>query len=291
MITNQAVLLVIEIFFNAVFALEFLTKFGALRCSYFSFAWNWFDFILLGLGMVGLVADAMAVDVSSESRIFRFNRVFRVLRILRIFRLLKLYKVLLSKYSGKDISLKLAEHLQTITVSRAFVRAHVGAQEAFTKFFVGEGNAFSCEQARCIMESQTEIYRAIAMAATEANDVEATTLHGMSLLRENVRITGELSRFVLEANEAGVISSQEAECLLHPLQDNVRVFNTKMRQTQGGLVKGSGSSKGKPALFAVSAAGDTVDIEDAGFHGTIKPEEPGVDDEDEDELGSHRIRL
>merc|ERR1719440_2274086 len=107
-------------------------------------AWNLFDFVLLLLSVFGIVMEFVASgaddgnNASKEARIFRLNRLFRVLRILRLFRLFKFWAVLKAKFRNEDISFQLAEHLTSITICRAFVRAHTEAQKLLVRYF-GEG--------------------------------------------------------------------------------------------------------------------------------------------------------
>jgi len=233
---------VLEIFFNGIFCAEFLIKVAVFRCAYFFSGWNLFDFALVVVGLFGLAIEVVAItddegseDMSSEARLLRVNRVFRVLRIIRIFRLAKFIKILKARLSKKDINLELAEQLQTITVLRAFVRAHATSQESLLNYIGCNGGIRSCEEARCILESQTEIYRAIAFAATEAKEVAKSRLRGMSLLRSNIVATSELTDFVLTANKAGVINAREAECILHPLEDHMRAFYKRLQDSQSGF--------------------------------------------------------
>merc|ERR1712176_1157566 len=113
-------------------------------------------------------------------------------------------------------SLELAEHLQSITVLRAFVRAHVAAQVQLVNFVGHDGQINTCELARTILESNMEIYKAITLAAREAIGVERSILSGMRLMRANINATLDLSNFIMKANHAGVINSREAEFVLHP---------------------------------------------------------------------------
>jgi len=223
-----------EIAFTGIFIAEFMVKLVALRCAYFCDSWNLFDFIILDLSLVSLVMEFLASgpdqDVSNEARIFRLNRLFRVLRILRLFRLFKFFLILRTKFTKEDISLQLAEHLRTITACRAFIKAHVASQLRMAELFGHAGKFTSAEEVRCILESQTEIYRAIAVAVKEASEIETSTLVAMRLLRDSIGITNKLSTFVYSAHEAGVITAREADTLAHPLQDHVRLLHTQISQ-------------------------------------------------------------
>lgn len=175
-------------------------------------------------------------NASSEARIFRLNRLFRVLRILRLFRLLKFAKVLLAKFRHENISFQLAEHMKSITILRAFICAHVQSQIELARYFGEGGKVSTTEQMRCILESQTEVYRALVVVAREADDVDNEALVATKLLRENIRATGKLTEMVLEAHHRGVISGREADTITHALNDHIRKFTSEMSKTCNGRV-------------------------------------------------------
>jgi len=234
----------LETAFIVIFTLEFIVKFIGDKCYYYLDSWNLFDFFLLLISYFGLIMELIAGsanekdgdggDVSNEARIFRFNRLFRVLRVLRLFRLFKFSKILMAKLSSNPVSFTLAEHLKTITICRAFVRAHLHSQQELLKFFGTDGQPSCVECTRCLLESQEEVYKACAIAAAEADQVDPKTLDAMVMLRENIATTGKLSSFVLEAHEKGVISGREAETITHALDDHIREFCLEMKRTASG---------------------------------------------------------
>jgi len=186
-------------------------------------------------------------DASGEARIFRLNRLFRVLRILRLFRLLKFFKILLAKFRHENISFQLAEHMKSITILRAFICAHVQSQIELAMYFGEGGKCATVEQMRCILESQTEVYRALVVVAKEADDVDSQALVATKLLRENIRATGKLTDVVLEAHHRGVISGREADTITHTLNDHIRKFTTEMSKTCNGRVSTHQAMKSAPA--------------------------------------------
>jgi hypothetical protein len=231
-----AVWTVMEVVFSTMFLIEFMIKLLALKCSYFYDAWNLFDFSILCLSLFGIVVEFVIAsesdaDVHKEARIFRLNRVFRVLRIFRTVRLFRFFNTLRAKLLHKDFSLQLAEHVRTITACRAFIIAHCKAQSQLAVYFGDKGKIRSGAEARCILESQTEVYKAIMLAVEEAVEIDDETLLGMRLLRDNVKLTGKLAEFVHAAHKAGVVNAREAETMVHPLQNHVRIFNLQMQQT------------------------------------------------------------
>jgi len=194
------------------------------------------------LGIAGFAIEMIAGSeegaetASEEARLFRLNRVFRILRILRLFRLFHLLQIVRAKLANENLSLQLAEHLKTLLLCRAFISAHVSSQIDMQKFFSSGLNGIDVtpEMARVILESQVEIYNAMSMAAEEAADVDTKILQGMKLLRENMKVTRELSQFVEHAHEAGVINGRETETITHPLQDHSRIFEKQMRRAMDG---------------------------------------------------------
>jgi len=240
---KHPVWIVLEVIFTAIFTAEFLIKVCVFRITFFFSGWNLFDFSLVVLGWVGLAMEVVVLSsqgVSSENlaleaRLLRVNRVFRVLRIIRIFRLAKFIKLLRARLAKRDLSLQLAEHLQTITVLRAFVKAHIKSQEALRNYMGCATSFKTCEEARCLMESQTQMYQAVTFAAQHAQAVDRSRLRGMSRLRSNIGATSELTDFVMGAIKAGVITAREAECILHPLEEKMRTFFRRLQETHDGF--------------------------------------------------------
>jgi ABC-type multidrug transport system fused ATPase/permease subunit len=215
-------------------------KLIGLKCLYFLDSWNIFDFLLLLLSLFGIIMEFVASgaddgnNVSKEARLFRLNRMFRILRVLRLFRLFKIFALLKARLQREDISFQLAEHLKTISLCRAFAKAHINSQAQMI-LYLGENGSFSnAEQARCILESQTEVYKALAMASVEADGVDVSVHFFRKLLRESIKSVGKLSKFVDQAHSRGVISGREAETIMHSFDDHVRTFYKHMQKTVSG---------------------------------------------------------
>jgi len=216
---------------------------SSLVTYYWLDAWNVFDFLLVGLSVFGVVmelldtsssGDAPVDDVSNEARLFRMNRLFRVLRIFRLFRLFKFAQFFQSKLKNEDLSFELAEYLKTITVCRAFAIAHTRAQSDLAKFFGENGGFANAEQMRCVLESQTEVYKAMITAAAEANAVAGNSLVAMKYHRDGIKASSKLRHFIHDAHARGVISSREAETLTHPIDKHVKFEASQMKKTVSG---------------------------------------------------------
>jgi len=239
---HHAVWVVMEIIFTVIFFFEFVLKIVGYRCYYWIDSWNLFDFFLLVLSLFGIIMEFVASgaddgqNASKEARLFRLNRLFRVLRILRLIRLFRFIAILKAMWAKEDISFQLREHMKTITICRAFVKAHTQAQEELIRFFGKEGNYSNSEQMRCVLDSQTEIYKALVVAAMEASSVDGKTLIAMNFLRDNICVASKIRHFILEALELGVIGSREAETITHPLDDQVRSLMDQMKHAASGRV-------------------------------------------------------
>jgi hypothetical protein len=228
---------IIELTFVVIFTIECMAKLVIFRCAYFFSFWNLFDFVLVTVGIVGMVIEALVSGDtgSEEARLLRMNRVFRVLRIVRVFRLAKFVKILKAKLAKKDVHLELAEYLQVITVLRAFVWAHTCAQGKLLSFVGSEsGNLQQVEEARTIVESQIQVYCAITLAAQQGRKCDAETLKELNTMRESTRAMLELSKFVITATKAGIINSREAECVIFPLQGRIQEYTANFHATKEG---------------------------------------------------------
>jgi hypothetical protein len=232
---------ILEVLFTAVFFGEMVIKLIGFKWAYFKQAWNIFDFVLVQLGIVGIVVDAMQVQQqggfdASSGRVLRLNKIFRVMRFMRVFRLVKFIQVLKHKLAGNQISLELAKHLRKISILTAFIKAHKNAQVRLMTYF-GDYRKRGVEQARCLLESQTAVHMALCMASSEVTKVERSILEWLNILRESGRVADELKNFICGAQQVGVVSSREADALLEPLHERRRNWYLLLRESEMGIVR------------------------------------------------------
>jgi len=232
--------LVIEIIFTAIFTVECVLKFSDEGWAYFSDSWNIFDFILVVLGISGLVINTVVTgmgdtNVSNEARIVRIARVFRVFRLLRLFRLIRYFEVLKSKLTREEYSPEVAEHMQKMTILTCYIRAHLLAQNEFFHFFCGlEDNISSAEVARCMLQSQAFVYMAICLSVKELKQLDKELLKEINMIRESKEITEELEKFVMSAYEHGVLGGREAEAVVSPLHHHIKGCMEQIERSQRG---------------------------------------------------------
>jgi len=231
-----------EIFFTGAFAIEFLLKFVDLRLQYFMDGWNLFDFTLVIAGIIGIILELLSPaerNVSggaSEARLFRFAKVFRILRLLRLFRLFRIYQVIQAKFKNVQLSPAVAEHMTKISLLVAFVQAHTASQNELVKY-LGEcdKDLNMVEVARCILQSQTCVYKALFMAVQEELNLDPDMLLSVNSVRESKVVTEELEGFILGAMEGGLIGARDAESILDPLHDHIRKCMHLIRDTLDGF--------------------------------------------------------
>lgn len=264
--------LIIEISFTACFTIELVLKLYVLRMAYLNDNWNIFDFLIVLCSYFGLAIEFFSyqsggatradTDVSQEAKVLRLNKVFRVLRILRIVRLMRFVKGLAAKIATKDASLRRGVHMRTITVFRAFVQAHVEAQTKLTKLFGEKGNITTSEEARCILESQSEIYKALYVAAEEARDLEENAVLSLRLLRDIIKVVRKMVQFVVGAHESGVITTREANTLIHPFQKHIVDIDTQINKLmKGDLRSAEDFLGGQPLNFSEFLQDHAVDLQ------------------------------
>lgn len=78
--------LIMNIIFTIVFACEAVLKIYALRLWYFRSTWNWFDFIIATVSIVGLLLDLVASSAPVNATALRVLRILRVGRAFRVVR-------------------------------------------------------------------------------------------------------------------------------------------------------------------------------------------------------------
>merc|ERR1719329_1075566 len=210
---NHAGWLCTEAVFCVIFLVEFLIKFGALKVKYFKDASNVFDFVLVVLGVVGVIISSLSQGQntgmgSSEARIIRVARVFRILRFLRIFRL---FHAKLS--TDAEISIHVASHIQRMTTMRTFVTAHLLSQVQLVKYFGGNGKTDTedeSEMARCILQSQIACFKAITLGVQETKTMDKDLVTELDWVYQRKTITEGLEHFVMQAHHDGALSAREA---------------------------------------------------------------------------------
>jgi len=121
-----------------------------------------------------------------------------------------------------------------------FMRAHLGAQKEFCRYFVGlddKGTPVTkcTEIARCLIQSQVFIYRAANMADIQLQDLDIDMLNEVHYFRESKVVVEELESFVLRAFHKGVISGREAESILKPLHRHIKECMAVMKQSSKGV--------------------------------------------------------
>jgi len=242
---------IIDGIFLLIYTIEFLMKLVVLRWKYFSDGWNALDFMCVVLGIFG-ISMKIAVEagtleedaVSSEMQLMRLNRIFKIMRIMRLVVIMKFARQMHAKFKGKTISKDLATPLETISTLKAFVEAHLTSQNKLLKFLGdsksvnGQAKFDECEEARCILESWTQVYQAIVLGAAEIEKVEVDApwiIGGMAVLRESYRITEEFTEFVVSAAKAGILKEREAECIIHPMQDQMKRAGSIFADCHSGI--------------------------------------------------------
>jgi NhaP-type Na+/H+ or K+/H+ antiporter len=241
--------LVIDGVFLLIYIFEFILKLSVLRLKYFFDGWNALDFMCVVLGLFG-ISMKIAVElgsmdedsVSSEMQLMRLNRIFKLMRLMRIVVVVKFARKVHAKFNGKEVSPELAVQLENIFTLKAFVQAHTATQAQMLRFLGclddGQTRFDECEEARCILESWTQVYWAIVHGAAEIEKVEESApwiLGGMSVLRESASVIEELTEFVVSAAKAGILKEGEAESIIHPMQKHLRNTNQVFADCHAGI--------------------------------------------------------
>jgi len=238
--SDHLIWLIIEASFTSLWLFEFLLKFWVMRWTYFHSSASVFDFVLVVLGLFGLVVSVLehssgeTSEVADLAGVMRISRVFRVLRFLRIFRL---FHARLS--ADKAVSVELANHMLRIDTLSSFIAAHLSSQQALIKYFGGNGaidTAEEAEIARCIVQSQVYVYQAIQMAFEEEKKLsDEDLLQDLKWTYERKEITESLEEFVIAAYKDGAISAREAESIVHPLHHQIVECLRKLNDSAEGI--------------------------------------------------------
>nr|XP_019959977.1 PREDICTED: sodium channel protein type 4 subunit alpha-like [Paralichthys olivaceus] len=91
----ESILNKINLIFIVIFTTECLIKIFALRCYFFTVAWNIFDFVVIILSIVGIVLADIIEKYFVSPTLFRVIRLARIGRVLRLIRAAKGIRTLL----------------------------------------------------------------------------------------------------------------------------------------------------------------------------------------------------
>jgi hypothetical protein len=224
-----------------------------------------FTTLLVQLDMISASA------ISSEMLLIRLGRVFKMIRLLRVVIILKFLRKLSARMRGEKITPELALHLELMFTLRGFIQAHLQSQAKFLKYFGAQLQRCQCgnklmkdsdfcrkcgtkrpddmpkdlfysltgpEQARCILESWTSIFHATVVASSQCDRVDEFghwILEGLESLRETTEVTETLTDFVMQAAEDGVILPKDAERIIHPMHDHLKLTGRIVRDTHAGI--------------------------------------------------------
>jgi hypothetical protein len=239
---SDPVWIVSDVVFNVIFLLECVLKLLDMKHRYFFSTWNLFDFMLVALGLMGMVLNFFVDDEAQSGTnfyILRIARVFRVLRLVRMARLLKFVSMLRASLVKEEISAEVKEHIEKMTILLCFMRAHVHAQANLLKYFGGTTNKVSTvEVARCILQSEIAVHRVIFRAVHEEQSLEPQLLEELRQVRRSRKIAGELEHFILDAHNAGIIGAAEATSIVHPLHDYIKECHERIHAAIGNMPDG-----------------------------------------------------
>jgi sodium/hydrogen exchanger 10/11 len=244
--SNHPVWLILDTIFTLIFNIEFLLKFALLRFGYFKDAWNRFDFFLVVLGNFGLVMSFITFgednqeSTTSQSEASDKARVIRVARVLRTLRFLRVFRLFHAKLSAdRYVSVELANHLQKIQTLVCFAQSHLQAEKDLVKYFGCNGkidDLNEVEIARCILQSQVGVYRALRQAVHCQQELDKELLTELHHTTERKHITETLEKFVISAHTDGAINARETHAILHPLHHQIASCLTVMHERAEGLV-------------------------------------------------------
>merc|ERR1719506_163545 len=153
----------------------------------------------------------------------------------------------------KDVSPELERQMFQISTYSMFAAAQIQAQNDMYKYFCGNTEFNSDEDlelARCLLQSQTNVYTAWCEVIEVQKVMEKRLLLALSWLYEKKHITERLEAYVETAQKDGAINSKEAEAILHPLHEQIAECLRRIHQTTDGVKRNSLLEQEKAALDA-----------------------------------------
>merc|ERR1719171_1704195 len=101
------------------------------------------------------------------------------------------------------ISVDVARHMKRITTLVCFASAHLTAEEQLVKYFGANGKIDDddeAEMARCILQSQLSVYKALMLGVSEGRQMNQDLLKELKWVYQRKAVTEHLESFVLSAN-------------------------------------------------------------------------------------------
>lgn len=232
--------LVFEIIFLAFFTIEALLKIAHEKVKYFLSSWNMFDFLLVVLGIFGLVVRFMVEGENSfaqQAYISRSAKIFRILRAMRLVRLVRVARVVFMKITGRDLALEVAQHMKRFSMLYSFIQANFAAQNTLIGYCgKGADKIFSPEIARVIVQAQANAYNAMTICAYEKNlHLKDWMLEETYVCKMSIETTRDLEHFVAQARIDGLLSATEAETIIHAMHHHVGIWQKRSDAIRNGL--------------------------------------------------------
>jgi len=230
---------VITVGFN-LFAVDLAVKIGDQGWRFFDSNWNKLDLFLSIVAAIGLVLEVMVLASSSDDEIMG-TTISQWIRAVDCFQVMRVH--VLSRYVRASRGLRKmastshnATRLKAISMLVAFANAHIDSQEELIKYFGKNGSVGSGLVARTIVESLTEVYKAIVIAHWTSKLVDPSITQFLSELRSAILTTDDLCHLVEQAHSCGAMTEEDAESLLHPLKHHKKVFGKmKIKAHEGSI--------------------------------------------------------
>mmetsp|Transcript_12306 Transcript_12306/g.19951 ORF Transcript_12306/g.19951 Transcript_12306/m.19951 type:complete len:821 (-) Transcript_12306:214-2676(-) len=241
---GEKVWLAFEIFFTSAFLVEFLLKVSDEKLQYFRSSTKLFELFLVVLGIVGCVLGFIGLGNSSSrgvrKSVTQIGVVFRMLRIARVFRLRKLWRGVSALSSKKTRVEEVCEHMMKSAILKTFIKAHMTSQHKLVEYFGHHGKVNRVEVARIILQSQSQVYKAIAMMGSFQSTENGSLVE---VLQQEVRyadltreMTDKFGHFLLVVHEHGVLTSSETDSMLEPLHHRIEKIIRDLKDYHHGRI-------------------------------------------------------
>jgi len=233
--TEEVLLFVTECIFVGLFTMESFMNIFYQRLHYFFDTWQVFDFVLVILGWVGVgfeIADWGVTGTSSQ--IAQTVRVLKILRATRLLRLLKSFRGVVESIRNSSDTQEISMRIRRFIIYSAFVRAHTHAQHELIRFLGRYGKPDQIELARCTMQSLTDCYKAMRLCAEQEMHIDRWMLEERVTCIGSIEACAKMEECVSEARDGGILSSSEAEALLHTVHSYWHGFERRVEDLRQG---------------------------------------------------------
>jgi len=171
----------------------------------------------------------------NQMQLAQTTRCFKILRVVRLVRVVRSFHYVVVALRGCQACAETRMRMRRFILHCAFVRAHFHAEHELLRFVGRGGKADFPELARCILQSRTDRFKAMHACTCEEAFLDHVALEEKAVCEGSIRALQRMEAIVAEARDGGLLSSSEAEAMVHALHKHWSLFERRINNVRGGF--------------------------------------------------------